>query len=50
LSAERRSALMKTPVQPADSGRGKWITFTVLLAIAVFMYAGIMIKVMKYGW
>ena len=41
---------MKTPVQPARSGRGKWITFAVLVAVAVIMYASIMIKVMKYGW
>jgi hypothetical protein len=37
-------------IQPA-AGRGKWITFALLAALAAFMYAGIiMIKVMEHGF
>jgi hypothetical protein len=36
-------------IEPA-ARRGKWITLALLAALAAFMYAGIVIKVMKYGF
>jgi hypothetical protein len=40
-----------TPKARPAAGRGKWITFALLAALAAFMYAGIiMIKVMKHGF
>jgi len=40
---------MKKPVS-SDRSRGKWITLALLLAVAAFMYASILIKVTKYGF
>ena len=40
-----------TPKTRPAARRGKWITFALLVALAAFMYAGIiMIKVMEHGF
>jgi hypothetical protein len=41
----------ETPKTRAAAGRGKWITFALLAALAAFIYAGIiMVKVMEHGF
>ena len=48
-SSPMKGPLMLNP-DPAR-GRGKWITFALLLALAVFLYAGvIIIKVISPGF
>ncbi len=47
---DRRALEMSNPITPNKSRRGKWIALALLVALAAFMYASIMLKVMKYGF
>ena len=43
---------MKGTVAPKPGrtpGRGKWILFVALVALAAFMYVAIIVKAMRYG-